>query len=149
MKTFFMREAIKEAEKALEIGEVPVGAIIVRNGEIIARAHNLRETGRNPIYHAEMLAIDQAAKKLGGWRLIGCEIYVTLEPCSMCTGAIIQSRIERLYIGTNDLKTGSCGGKINLLEPGLFNHTVEVEFGILKEDCANLIKSFFKKLRNK
>lgn len=144
-----MREAIKEAEKALEIGEVPVGAIIVRNGEIIARAHNLRETGRNPIYHAEMLAIDQAAKKLGGWRLIGCEIYVTLEPCSMCTGAIIQSRIERLYIGTNDLKTGACGGKINLLEPGLFNHTVKVEFGILKEDCANLIKSFFKKLRNK
>lgn len=147
-KEYFMKEALKEAKKAYVKEEVPVGAIIVKNGKIIARAHNLRETKNTAIAHAEILAINKASKKLNSWRLIDCEMYVTLEPCTMCMGAIISSRIKKLYIGALDPKTGACGSFIDL-QNYKFNHSVEIEKGILKEDCEYIIKDFFKKLREK
>ena len=116
LKERFMKEALKEASKAYNIEEVPVGAIIVKDGKIISRAHNVKETKKNAIGHAEIMAIDKACKKIGAWRLENCEMYVTLEPCAMCAGALINSRIKKLYIGTQDEKTGACGSKINLLE---------------------------------
>ena len=147
-KEYFMKEALKEAKKAYEKEEVPVGAVIVKNGKIIARAHNLREIKNTATAHAEILAINKASKKLNSWRLIDCEMYVTLEPCTMCMGAIISSRIKKLYIGTLDPKTGACGSFIDLQEYK-FNHIVEIETGILKKDCEYIIKDFFKKLREK
>ena len=147
MEEKFMREALKEAKKAYDKLEVPVGCVIVKDGKIIARGHNLKETKQDTTKHAEMIAIQKASKKLNSWRLIDCEMYVTLEPCSMCAGAIIQSRIKKIYIGTLDEKTGAVGSILNLLEDYTFNHKVEVETGILKTDCENILKEFFKELR--
>lgn len=149
LKEKFMREALKEALKAYEKEEVPVGAVIVKNGKIIARAHNLKETKKDTTKHAEIIAIEKASKKLDSWRLIDCEMYVTLEPCTMCTGAIINSRIKKLYIGTMDEKTGACGSVLNVIEDYTFNHKVEVEKGILKDECKEQLQSFFKELRCK
>ena len=148
-KEKFMKLALKEAKKAYEKEEIPVGAIIVKDGKVIAKAHNSRETSKNATAHAEILAIQKACKKLDSWRLLDCEMYVTLEPCSMCAGALINSRISKVYIGTDDEKTGSCGSKLNLLEDYKFNHIVQVEKYILKEECSELIKSFFKHLRER
>ena len=143
----FMKEALKEAKKAYDKLEVPVGAIIVRDGKIIARAHNLKETKLDTTKHAEILAIQKASKKLQSWRLLDCEMYITLEPCSMCAGAIINSRIKKIYIGTLDEKTGAAGSVLNLFEDYQFNHKVDVEKGILKDDCEKILKDFFKELR--
>ena len=133
MKEYFMEQAIKEAQKAYKKLEVPVGAIIVKDGKIIARAHNQKETKTDTTKHAEILAIQKASKKLKSWRLVDCEMYVTLEPCTMCAGAIVNSRIKKVYIGTMDEKTGAVGSVLNLLEDYKFNHSVEVEKGILKK----------------
>ena len=149
MEEKFMKEALKEAYKAYGKEEVPVGAIIVKEGKIIARAHNLKESKKDTICHAEILAIQKASKKLKSWRLEDCEMYVTLEPCSMCAGALIQSRIKKVYIGTMDYKTGACGSVLNLLKDYKFNHTVDIKIGILKEECEKLLQDFFKELRKK
>ncbi len=145
-KEKFMKEALKEAKKAYDKLEIPVGAVIVKDGKIIARAHNLKETKKDTTNHAEILAIKKASKKLDSWRLLDCEMYITLEPCAMCAGAIIQSRIKKIYIGTLDEKTGAAGSVLNVFEYP-FNHQVEVEKGILKENCENILKDFFKMLR--
>lgn len=145
----FMKEALKEAKKAYEKDEVPVGAVIVKDGKIIARAHNLKETKLDTTCHAEILAIKKASRKLNSWRLENCEMYVTLEPCSMCAGALIQSRIKKVYIGTMDYKTGACGSVFNLLEDYTFNHKVECETGILSKKCEKILQDFFKELRKK
>ena len=142
-----MREALRQAKRASALGEMPVGAVIVRDGEIISRAYNRRETKKNALYHAEITAIDRACKKLGGWRLPRCEMYVTLEPCPMCAGAILNSRIEHIYYGASDEKSGCCGSKINLLDMNLCNYTVTVTGGILENECRDLIKKFFRNLR--
>lgn len=142
-----MKEALKEAKKAYEKLEVPVGAIIVKNGKIIARAHNLKETKYDTTKHAEILAIQKASKKLESWRLLDCEMYVTLEPCSMCAGALINSRIKKVYIGALDEKTGAAGSVLNLFEDYTFNHKVEVEKGIMQEQCETMLKDFFRELR--
>lgn len=147
MEEKFMLEALKEAEKARKKGEVPVGVVIVKDGKIIARAHNLKEIKNDTTKHAEILAIQKASKKLKAWRLIDCEMYVTLEPCSMCAGALIQSRIKKVYIGAMDYKTGACGSILNLLQDYKFNHTVEIEYGVLQEKCEGILKDFFKDLR--
>lgn len=146
-KEKFMKEALKEAQKAYDKLEVPVGAVIVKDGKIIARAHNLKETKFDTTKHAEILAIQKASKKLNSWRLLDCEMYVTLEPCSMCAGALINSRVKKVYIGANDEKTGAVGSVFNLLEDYTFNHKVEVEEGILKNECEDILKRFFKMLR--
>lgn len=143
----FMKEALKEAKKAYEKLEVPVGAVIVKDGKIIARAHNQKETKFDTTKHAEILVIQKASKKLKSWRLLDCEMYVTLEPCSMCAGAIINSRIKKVYIGTSDEKTGAVGSVLNLFTDYKFNHNVEFEKGILEEDCETILKEFFKELR--
>lgn len=142
-----MKLALKEAKKAYDKGEVPVGAVIVKDGKVISKAYNLKEIKNDTTNHAEILAIKKASKKLNSWRLIDCEMYVTLEPCSMCAGALIQSRIKKVYIGAMDYKTGACGSVLNLLENYSFNHKVEVETGVMKEECTSIIKSFFKELR--
>lgn len=146
-KEKFMQEALKEAKKAEDKLEVPVGCVIVKDGKIIARAHNLKETKGDTTKHAEIIAIQKASKKLEAWRLLDCEMYITLEPCSMCAGAIIQARIKKVYIGAMDEKTGACGSILNLLQDYPFNHMVEVETGIEKEECEKILKEFFKKLR--
>ena len=146
-KEYYMKQAIKEAEKAYKKLEVPVGAIIVKDGKIIARAYNQKESKTDTTKHAEILAIQKASKKLKSWRLIDCEMYVTLEPCTMCAGAINHSRIKKVYIGAMDEKTGAVGSVLNLFEDYKFNHKPEVEKGILKEDCESLLKQFFKELR--
>ena len=146
-KEKFMKEALKEAKKAYEKLEVPVGAVIVKNGKIIARAHNLKETKKDTTKHAEILAIEKASKKLNAWRLLDCEMYITLEPCSMCAGAIINSRIKKIYIGALDEKTGAAGSVLNLFDYK-FNHKVEVEKGILQKECEKVLKDFFRELRN-
>lgn len=142
MKELYMREALKEAKKALEIKEVPVGAIIVKNNEIIARAYNLKETHNDPTAHAEILAIKKACEALSNWRLSGCDMYVTLEPCAMCTSAIAQARISKLYIGTFDPTAGACGSVINLLENSNLNYKVQVSW-MYDRDCSNILKEFF------
>ena len=147
-KERFMKEALKEASKAYKKEEIPVGAVIVKNGKIIARAHNLRESKESSIAHAEILAISRANKKLESWRLEDTEMYITLEPCMMCMGAIINSRIKKIYIGTMDPKTGSCESVININDYK-FNHVVEIETGILKEECEYILKDFFRMLRAK
>ena len=144
---YYMRQALNEAEKAYKKLEVPVGAIIVKNGKIIARAHNQKEEKKDTTKHAEILAIQKASKKLQSWRLIDCEMYITLEPCSMCAGAIINSRIKKIYIGANDEKTGAAGSVLNLFNDYKFNHKVEVEKGLLKKECEKILKDFFKELR--
>ena len=142
----FMREALKEAKKAKDIGEVPVGAVIVLDGKIIARGHNTREIKKNSLCHAEIIAIDKACKKLNNFRLENCEIYITLEPCLMCSGAIIQSRIKRLIYGARDEKYGMAESAFNVFELKS-NHKVEITNGILKNECSKLIKNFFAELR--
>lgn len=145
----FMREAIMEAKKAEEIAEVPIGAIIVHNGEIIARGFNKRETLQRSDAHAELIAIAEANQNVGSWRLEECTLYVTLEPCPMCAGAIVQSRIPHVVYGASDPKAGCAGTLINLLDDSRFNHQSTVESGVLEEECASLLKEFFKKLRKK
>ena len=146
--TELMREALREAELAAALGEVPVGAVVARNGEIIARAHNLRESGKNATYHAELLAIDAACRALGGWRLWQCELFVTLEPCPMCSGAIINSRLRRVVYGAKDPKAGCCGSLTDLFALP-FNHHPVVEQGLLEEESAALLRQFFARLREK
>ena len=146
-KEKFMKEALKEAKKAYGKLEIPVGAVIVKDGKIIARAHNQKETKFDTTKHAEILAIQKASKKIEAWRLLDCEMYVTLEPCSMCAGAIINSRIKKVYIGTSDEKTGAVGSVLNLLEDFTFNHKVEFEKDILQKECELILKDFFKDLR--
>lgn len=147
MEEKFMKEALKEAKKAYDKLEVPVGAVIVKDGKIIARAHNLKETKTDTTKHAEMLAIQKASKKLESWRLLDCEMYITLEPCSMCAGAIINSRIKKIYIGAMDEKTGAAGSVLNLFDDYTFNHKVEVEKDVMKSECEKILKDFFKMLR--
>ena len=144
----FMNEALLEARKAYELGEIPVGAIVEKDGEIIGRGHNLTETDKDPTAHAEMIAIRQAASVLGGWRLIGCNMYVTLEPCAMCAGAILWSRIENLYIGTADPKSGACGSVFNIVQEEKLNHFVNIQTGICQEECSKILKDFFAELRD-
>ena len=146
-KEEYMQEALKEANAAAAEGEVPIGAVIVRDGEIIAQAHNRTEQAKDPTAHAEILAIREAAARLGGWRLPGCSMYVTIEPCSMCAGAIVWSRIERLYIGAMDPKAGACGSLYNIPCDSRLNHNVEIETGLMGEECSRLMKDFFRKLR--
>lgn len=143
----YMIEALKEAKKAYDINEVPVGCVIVKDNKIIARAHNKRETSQTTTAHAEILTINKACKKIGSWRLNDCDMYVTLEPCSMCSGAIIQSRIKNLYFGAYDEKTGACGSVLNLFSYQ-FNHKVNVFSEVNKIECEEIIKKFFKKLRD-
>ena len=141
----FMLEALKEAEIAATEDEVPVGAIIVRNGEILVKAHNTREKDKNALYHAEIKAINEACKILGGWRLVGCTLYVTLEPCPMCAGAIVNSRIERVVYGAPDHKAGAFGTMINLTDYPLFKP--QITSGILSIECSGILSSFFKNKR--
>lgn len=148
MEEKFMREALKEAQKAFDKDEVPVGAVIVKDNKIIARAHNIKELKHDATSHAEILAIQKACKKIGAWRLEECDMYVTLEPCSMCTGALINARIRKLYIGTPDLKTGACGSVLDLNEYK-FNHKIEIEKYILRDECESILKKFFKELRER
>ncbi len=145
----YMREAIKEAKIAESMEEVPIGAIIVLDGEIIARAHNLRESNQNAIAHAELLAIDQACKRLGTWRLENAVLYVTLEPCPMCSGSIILSRIKKVVYGAKDPKGGCAGTLMNLLQDERFNHKSEVVSGVLENECGELLSSFFRELRRR
>ena len=146
---FFMKEAIKLAEEAQIENEVPIGAVIVKDGEIIARAHNLRETNQSATAHAEILAIQKACEKLGTWRLEGTSLYVTLEPCPMCAGAILMSRVDRVVYGASDPKAGCAGTFMNLLDDSRFNHQCEVVKGICESECGHLLTTFFRDLREK
>lgn len=146
---YWMEEAIREAKKAEYIGEVPIGAIIVHGDEIIGRGHNLRETSHDGTAHAEIIAIREASRTIDAWRLLHCRLYVTLEPCPMCAGAIVQCRVPTVVYGTPDPKAGCAGTLMNLLQEPRFNHRTEVISGVLQEDCALLLTQFFRKLRNK
>ncbi len=143
----FMREALRQAKKAYALKEVPIGCVIVYEGKIIARGYNRRNTDKNTTSHAEINAIRRASKKLGDWRLERCTIYITLEPCQMCAGAIVQSRITRAVIGSMNPKAGCAGSVLNLLEMAEFNHQVIVERGVLKEQCSDMLSGFFRELR--
>ena len=145
---YYMREAISLAKKAFDLGEAPVGAVVVKksSGEIIGKGYNLRESGKSPLAHAEIMAIDEAARTLGGWRVIDSVLYVTLEPCPMCAGAIINSRIDRVVFGASDPKAGCAGSITNLFDMG-FNYKPEVAAGVLKDECAQLLSEFFRRLR--
>ena len=143
----FMRAAIREAERALEIGEVPVGCVIVHNGQIIGKAHNQRELLQDPTAHAEILAITQAAAYFRSWRLENAHLYVTLEPCPMCAGAIILARIAEVHFGAFDPKAGACGTLMNVLEDPRFNHQPKVTSGVLADECGALLSAFFKRIR--
>lgn len=147
MDEFFMKEALMEAQKAYDINEVPIGAVIVRNGEIVGRGYNQKETMKDATLHAEISAIKDACRNLGGWRLTGCTMYVTLEPCPMCAGALVNSRVEKLVIGARDLKTGACGSVLNIVQAERLNHHVDVQFGVMEEDCSKILKDFFRSLR--
>ena len=146
-KEYFMNEALKQAEKAYKKLEVPVGAIIVKDGKIISRAYNQKEAKKSVVKHAEIIAIEKACKKIDNWRLNDCEMYVTLEPCPMCAGAIMNSRIKKLYIGTMEEKSGACGSKVNLLQDYNFETKVEVENNIKNSECEKILKNFFKEIR--
>lgn len=145
----FMKEAIRQAKKARALEEVPIGCVIVSEGKIIARGYNRRNTDKNTLSHAELNAIRKASRKLGDWRLEGCTMYVTLEPCQMCAGALMQSRIDRVVIGSMNPKAGCAGSVLNLLEMDGFNHKVEVIRGVLQEECSSMLSDFFKELREK
>jgi len=145
MHEMYMRQALELAKEAAEQDEVPVGALIVRNGEVIARAYNTREKDKNALYHAEIKAIDEACRALGGWRLVGCTMYVTLEPCPMCAGAIVNSRIERVVYGAPDNKAGAFGTMINLTDYPLFKP--EIISGVLASECSQILSDFFKAKR--
>lgn len=144
-----MKEALKEAYKAFKLGEVPIGAIIVRDDEIIARGHNLRESSKDPTAHAEILAIKRASEALGGWRLTNCDLYVTIEPCPMCAGAIVMARIDRVFIGSMDPKGGAVGSLYNIVDDERLNHRSEIIYDVLKDECSDIMKKFFKSLRRK
>lgn len=148
-KEYFMRQALKEAKKAYQKLEVPVGVVIVKDDQIIAKAHNQKEEKNSPIKHAEIIAIEKACKKLKNWRLNDCEMYITLEPCPMCTGAIVNARMKKVYIGAMQLKTGACGSKMNVIEEYQSEAKVEVEFDILQEECLAILQDFFRELRKK
>ena len=143
----FMKEAIKQAKKAEAIGDVPIGCVIVHDGKVIARGYNKRNKDKTVLAHAELLAMKKACKKLGDWRLEGCTIYITMEPCQMCAGAIVQSRITRAVIGSMNPKAGCAGSVLNLLEMPEFNHQVIVERGVLGETCSAMLSGFFRELR--
>lgn len=146
---YFMKEAIKEAKKAEERNEVPIGAVVVYNGEIISRAHNLRESEQNALAHAELLAIDQACRKLETWRLEDATLYVTLEPCPMCSGALILSRVKRVVYGAADPKGGCAGTLMNLLQDQRFNHQCELAAGIMEAECGEMLSHFFRQIRER
>lgn len=143
----WMREALEFARVAQEHGEVPIGAVVVHGGQVIAGAHNWRETWRDGTAHAELIAIREASRKLGAWRLQDCDLYVTLEPCPMCAGAIMLSRIRHLYYGATDRKGGAIESKVSLLSPGLWNHHPEITGGVLAEECGMILQAFFQRLR--
>lgn len=145
----FMKAALKQAEKAIALGEVPIGAVIVYEGKIIARGYNRRNTDKTTLAHAEIACIRKACKKIGDWRLEGCTLYCTLEPCQMCAGAIIQSRIDRVVIGTTSPKSGCGGTLLNILQNPDFNHQADVRYGILREKCTEILQRFFKDLRKR
>ncbi len=149
MNEYFMVEALKEAQKAYDIEEIPIGAVIVKEGKIIGRGFNQKEESCDATAHAEMIAIREANKKLQAWRLTGCTMYVTLEPCAMCAGALVNARIDKLVIGASDLKTGACGSVFNIAQDKRLNHQIELQIGILEEDCSIILKSFFEKLRGR
>lgn len=143
----YMKEAIKQAKKAYAIGEVPIGCVIVYEGKIIGRGYNRRTIDKNPLAHAELIAIKKASKKIGDWRLEDCTLYVTLEPCQMCSGAIVQARVKKVVVGCMNPKAGCAGSILNLLQVEQFNHQVELETGVLEEECSEMMKNFFKELR--
>ena len=143
----FMKQALKQAQKALDINEVPIGCVIVYEGKVIARGYNRRKMDKNTLSHAELIAIRKASKRLGDWRLEGCTMYVTLEPCQMCAGAIVQARIDRCVIGCMSPKSGCAGSILNLLQMDEFNHKVEIERGVLETECSELLSGFFIDLR--
>ena len=145
---YFMSAALEEAKKALAIGETPVGAVVTRDGEIVSAAFNTRETEKNALHHAEIKAIDEACEKLGGWRLWMCDLYVTLEPCAMCAGAVVQSRIKRVVYGAKDEKGGAFGGRFDINSFGL-NHIPEVVGGVMEDECSALLSGFFAEMRAK
>ena len=145
----FMKQAITQAKKASRIGEVPIGCVIVYEGKVIGRGYNRRTTDKSTLAHAEIAAIKKATKVMGDWRLEDCTLYVTLEPCPMCAGAIVQSRMKRCVIGTMSPKSGCAGSILNLLDEPQFNHQVEVESGVLADECSDILKVFFKELRIK
>ena len=142
-----MREALSEARKALALGEVPVGSVVVRSGEVIARGCNLRETDRDPTAHAEMVALRQASRAIGAWRLSGCTVYVTIEPCAMCAGAIVLARVDAVVFGARDPRAGACGSLMNIVQDPRLNHRVEIIEGVLAEECQALLQGFFRDLR--
>ena len=146
---YYMREALKEAQAALDSGEVPIGCVIVYDNKIIGRGHNLRNSRKNPLCHAEISAINEAAAYIGDWRLEECTLYVTVEPCPMCAGAIVQARIPNVVFGTRNVKAGCAGSVLNLLQQDGLNHQVEVTKGVLAEECSGLMTSFFRELRKK
>ena len=148
-REYYMKEAIRQARKAEAIEEVPIGCVIEREGKIIARGYNRRNTDHSVLKHAEITAIQKACRKLGDWRLEDCTLYVTLEPCQMCAGAIVQARIPRVVIGAMNPKAGSAGSVINLLQMREFNHQAEIEKGVMEEDCSALLSHFFAELRRK
>ena len=143
----YMALALREARKAARIGEIPIGAVIVKQGEVVGRGHNRNENGKDPTLHAEMIAIRRAAKKLGGWRLVGCTMYVTVEPCTMCAGAAVLARLDAIVSGAESDKSGACGSVKDILMSGDFNHRVEYMVGVLRQECADLLSGFFKELR--
>ena len=143
----YMNIALEEARKAESTLEVPIGAIVVFEGKIVGRGYNKKETLNSPLAHAEIMAIKEASETLNRWRLTGASLYVTIEPCPMCAGAILNSRIDRVIIGARDRKSGACGSVINLLDTDKFNHKTEVEFGVLEEECSSIMSNFFKKIR--
>ncbi len=145
---YFMKLALKQAKKAYKLGEVPIGCVIVREGKVISKSHNFREIKKKAIAHAEILAINKACKKLDSWRLLNCTLYVTLEPCAMCAGAIINSRIQRVVFGAFDYKAGSCGSLCNLFELN-YNHKPQLVSGVLENKCSKILSDFFKELRKK
>lgn len=144
----YMKEAIIEAKKAQEINEVPIGCVIVYNDKIISKAYNIRNTYKNPLAHAEIIAISKASQYIGDWRLEKCHMYITLEPCPMCAGAIVQSRIEKVIFGAKNPKAGCAGSVLNILQIDKLNHQVDIIAGILEEECSTLLTDFFKKFRN-
>ncbi len=143
----YMKMALREAKKAYALGEVPIGCVIVYDGKVIGRGYNRRNTDRTTLAHAEIRAISKACKYIGDWRLEGCTLYVTLEPCQMCAGAIVQSRIDRVVMGCRSPKSGSAGSIINILDNNEFNHQVELKEGVLKKECTDMLQDFFKELR--
>ena len=145
----YMREAVKQAKKAAAIGDVPIGCVIVFDDKIIARAYNQRNKKKTTLAHAELLAIQKASKKIGDWRLEECTMYITLEPCQMCAGAIVQARIPKVVIGAMNPKAGCAGSVLNILQVDAFNHQVEIEKGVLEEECSQMMSEFFRELREK